>query len=103
MGAGISMTLRGLVSAVIPDTCAICSTPLARGEKLVCFECGMEMPLTRIASAGFTPIHERIVGHVAVDRAASFFYYHRGAPFTRLVHKAKYYRQPWIFKSIIIL
>lgn len=92
--------LESVYSMVLPKVCSQCGAPLTEGERMLCVECRLSMPLAGIASGAPTEIHERIIGHYPVERAAAYFRYHRGAPVTKLIHKAKYGGEPWIIREL---
>lgn len=92
--------IEGVYSVILPKVCSQCGTPLTSGERLLCVECRLGLPLAGIASGAPTEIHERIVSHYPVERAAAYFRYHRGSPVTALIHKAKYGGAPWIIREL---
>ena len=94
--------IESVYSVILPKVCSQCGRSLTSGERLLCVECRLGMPLTGIASGAPTEIHERIVSHYPVERAAAYFRYHRGTPVTTLIHKAKYGDAPWIIRELAL-
>lgn len=83
-----------LLGMIYPECCDVCGTRLVRGEKVICTGCDLGMPRCNIHDDPFNTIHQRLAGHTAIERAASYFYYYRGTPYTRLIHVAKYEGRP---------
>lgn len=99
MGWGARL-IESVSSMILPKVCSQCGAPLTSGERMLCVECRLGFPLVGIASGPPTEIHERIVSHYPVERAAAYFRYHRGSPATKLIHKAKYGGAPWIISEL---
>ena len=96
MGGGMMRWFRNLVDVVFPRCCEVCCETLIDGEQVICLKCLMELPHTGIHTDDFNTIHERLASRVPISRAGAFFYYYRGNPYTRLIHKAKYNGLPLI-------
>lgn len=95
---GLSHSIRkwasDLLSMIYPECCEVCGTRLVGDEKVICTGCYLEMPRCNIHDNFFNTLHQRLAGHVVIERAAGYFYYYRGNPYTRLIHVAKYNGRP---------
>lgn len=90
-----------LLSVICPDVCTVCSTPLVRGEKVMCLKCLAEMPLTGCHSEKFSVLHERTLSTAApVDKAAAMMWYYRESPYATLIHDAKYRARPKVAEHL---
>lgn len=89
-----------LWSLIYPRVCEVCGTSLAHSEELMCLQCRADMPLCDFHRQPFNHIHQRLAGHVPIERAAGYFYYYRGSGYTRLIHAAKYGARPRIIRSL---
>ena len=102
MGAAsgvITRWLDSLLSLIYPNTCIVCDTTLTDGERHLCLNCLVELPLTGIHGAGFNDFHKRLAGHTLIERTASMFYYYTGSPYCKIIHEAKYNERPAIAKE----
>lgn len=87
-----------LSSLIYPPLCEVCGRTLTPSEQIMCLECALKLPLTGIASSGFTQIHQRLFGHCPIHRAAACFRYYRGNPYTNIIINAKYHGRPGILR-----
>lgn len=97
---GLARWGRNLVDAIFPRVCEVCGTTLVEGEDIMCLQCLLDLPRTSLHRDDFNAIHERLAGRVPIERAGAFFYYYRGNPYTRLIHKAKYNNLPAIGRKL---
>ncbi len=97
---GLARWGRNLIDTVFPRVCEVCGTTLVEGEDILCLQCLLDLPRTSLHSDDFNAIHERLAGRVPIERAGAFFYYYRGNPYTRLIHKAKYNNLPAIGRKL---
>lgn len=86
--------VRGLISVVWPERCAVCGRRLTRDEQLLCLACEIDIPRTNIHLDDFSEIHKRLGHKVRIERAASYFYYVPGGGYAALIHEAKYHNRP---------
>ena len=92
--------LRDIGGSLYPRLCTVCGRPLVRGEEIMCLGCSVDMPRTRLHTQQFGIIHQRLAGHAPIERAASYFYYHRDGKYARLIHDAKYNGRPYIARGL---
>lgn len=97
---GLARWGRNLIDAIFPRVCEVCGTTLIEGEDILCLQCLLDLPRTSLHCDDFNAIHERLAGRVPIERAGAFFYYYRGNPYTRLIHKAKYNNLPAIGRKL---
>lgn len=97
---GLARWGRDLIDAIFPRICEVCGATLVEGEDIMCLQCLIDLPRTSLHSDNFNAIHERLAGRAPIERAGAFFYYYRGNPYTRLIHKAKYNNLPAIGRKL---
>ncbi len=88
------------LSIVYPHVCEVCGTSLARGEDVMCLNCMMQLPRTRLHNDEFNTIHERLAGSTPIDKAAGYFYYYKNSPYASLIHTAKYRNRPIVAEKV---
>lgn len=89
-----------LLSMFFPSLCEVCGKPLVKGENVICIGCSLEMPRCNIHKDEFNTLHQRLAGHVAIERAAGYFYYYRGDQFTQPIIAAKYKHRPNVVRVL---
>lgn len=97
---GLARWGRNLIDTIFPRVCEVCGTTLVEGEDTLCLKCLLDMPRTRLHNDNFNAIHERLAGRTPIERAGSLFYYYRGNPYAKLIHKAKYNNLPAIGRKL---
>lgn len=92
---------EGLFNLFFPNVCTVCRKTLVRGERILCLDCRMSLPLTNFHRSQPNQIHERLfaIGH-PIERATSMFYYYRGNRFVNLIHDTKYRGRPIVGKTL---
>lgn len=73
-----------------PDLCVVCAENLSRNEHCVCYNCLQALPKTNFHLIPDNLIEKRFWGKVPVLRCTSFFYFHKGSPFQKILHSLKY-------------
>lgn len=91
---------QDLADALVPAVCEVCGTKLIEGEDIMCLECSYKLPRCRIHTDDFNTIHQRMLRHVPIERAAAYFYYVRQSPYTSLILSAKYRGRPRIIRRL---
>ena len=86
----IGSWLRGFWGLIYPNLCAVCETPLVRGEEVVCTRCNYKLPRTRTWSEPDNDVAKIFWGRVYLAHACSFFYFRKGSRYQKLLHKLKY-------------
>lgn len=79
-----------LVHLLFPRTCAVCGATLQDGEEGICLRCHMSMPRTNYHKQKDNPVERLFWGKVPLERATSYFFYHKGSDFRHLLHLLKY-------------
>lgn len=86
---------KSFVDIIFPNVCTVCHRTLVSGEKFLCLECLMDMPLTNFHKSASNSLTERLFCRtVPIEKAASMFYYRRNNPYTTLIHDTKYRGRP---------
>ncbi len=73
-----------------PNLCLICAKSLVRNEHQICLSCLHEIPRTGYHLVADNPLEKRFWGKVPVFRGTSYYYFHKGSPFQKLLHELKY-------------
>lgn len=75
---------------IYPHQCAVCGGLLLDGEEGICIKCNMDMPRTNYHRWKDNPVERMFWGKFPFERATSYFFYHKGGDFPRIVHLLKY-------------
>ncbi|MDR2126430.1 MAG: ComF family protein [Prevotellaceae bacterium] len=75
---------------IYPELCEICNKSLVRGEKLICSNCRIDIPLTRNWHERENSVEQIFWGRAPVVAATSYFFFARGSKYRILLHKLKY-------------
>lgn len=78
------------VQLFFPRQCAVCGAPLQEGEEGICIKCNMDMPRTNYHTHKDNPVERLFWGKMPLERATSYFFYHKGSDFRRILHQLKY-------------
>lgn len=78
------------VQLFFPRQCAVCGDPLQEGEEGICIKCNMDMPRTNYHTHKDNPVERLFWGKMPLERATSYFFYHKGSDFRRILHQLKY-------------
>lgn len=78
------------VHLFFPRQCVVCCAPLQEGEEGICVKCNMDMPRTNFHTTEDNPVERMFWGKMPLERATSYFYYHKGSDFRRVLHQLKY-------------
>ena len=84
--------ISDLLDFIFPRHCVVCGEILSSGEKDICVNCLVSLPL--IDEQHRSEIEKIFWGIVPVERAASYIYYRKGSPYNRLLHYLKYKERP---------
>jgi len=79
-----------LISLFYPRLCAGCSTPLVRGEEVLCLNCLADLPRTNYHLYHENPIFQIFIGRVNITLATSFCRFDKGGRLQHLLHQLKY-------------
>ena len=82
--------LRSLYSLFFPRCCVVCGAPLVKGEEYVCLRCYMRLPRTDYHGWDGNPVERLFWGKISLERATSWFFYHKGNDFRQILHTLKY-------------
>lgn len=82
--------LLSFFQLLFPHQCAVCGASLQEGEEVVCMRCNMDMPRTNYHCRKDNPVERMFWGKLPLERATSFFFYHKGSDFRRILHLLKY-------------
>lgn len=96
----IRQWVSDLSGLFFPKLCEVCDRPLVHGEEIMCLHCLYGLPLCNIHNDSFNTIHQRLMRHVPIERAAAYFYYHRDSSYTNLILSAKYRDRPRIIETL---
>lgn len=80
--------VHGIKVLFFPEICLVCGRKLSDGERVMCTECRVTMPLT--ARTGADSLNERFDNHFDTVCAVSFFDYIHGSPHSRIILNIKF-------------
>ena len=82
--------LLSFLHLFFPRQCVVCGTPLQEGEEAICLRCNMDLPRTDYHLCADNPVECMFWGKIPLERATSYFFYHKGSDFRRILHQLKY-------------
>ena len=82
--------LFSLIRLFFPRRCAVCGGTLLEGEEGICLKCNMDMPRTNYHLRKENPVERMFWGKMPLERAISYFFYHKGSDFCHILHLLKY-------------
>ena len=81
--------LLSFLHLFFPQQCVVCGTPLQEGEEAICLKCNMDLPRTDYHLCADNPVERMFWGKLPLERATSYFFYHKGSDFRRILHQLK--------------
>ena len=78
------------ISLFYPRLCAGCSTPLIKGEEILCLHCLADLPRTNYHLFIENPVFGIFTGRVNITYATSFCRFDKGGRLQHLLHQLKY-------------
>lgn len=78
------------IHLLFPRQCVVCGGPLQEGEEAICLKCNIDMPRTDYHHQKDNPVERMFWGKIPLERATSYFFYHKGSDFRRVLHQLKY-------------
>lgn len=78
------------INLFFPRQCAVCGASLQEGEEAICLKCNIDMPRTGYHHQKDNPVERMLWGKIPLERATSYFFYHKGSDFRRVLHQLKY-------------
>lgn len=91
--------VRSVLDFAFPQVCEVCGCSLGYGETVMCARCRREMPRI-LLSGDNTPMHRRLICSTPLCRAAAYFRYYSGDPYTALVLNSKYGSRPELMRRL---
>ena len=79
-----------LISLFYPRLCAGCSTPLVKGEEVLCLKCMADLPKTNYHLYVENPVYQIFIGRANISLATSFCRFDKGGRLQHLLHQLKY-------------
>ncbi|MCQ2298234.1 MAG: double zinc ribbon domain-containing protein [Bacteroidales bacterium] len=83
--------LRDILRILFPPTCYHCGKELVSGERYLCMDCQLNLPITHNAHILGNETELRVGGRIPVEAGASLLYYQKGMVSRELLHHIKYY------------
>lgn len=83
-------------NVLLPRVCFGCTTPLSRGEDVLCTVCRHELPLTHYNFSEENAVDTIFYGRVPIQKAASFVFFTKRGIVQNLLHGLKYKNQEHI-------
>lgn len=82
--------LREVLNFFFPFQCEVCGRLLGEQEKIICLYCFLELPRTNFHNSSENAVSQLFWGRVNITHSASWFYFTKGSPYQKLMHKLKY-------------
>lgn len=82
--------LQDFFHLFFPTLCEACSSALYSGEELVCLRCRAALPKTGFVNHPENLVARLFWGRVPLQRAASVYFFNKGARVQHLLHALKY-------------
>lgn len=79
-----------LISLFYPRLCAGCSTPLVKGEAILCLNCLSDLPRTNYHMYQENPVFQIFIGRVNITLATSYCRFDKGGRLQHILHELKY-------------
>jgi len=79
-----------LIALFYPRLCAGCSTPLLKGEEVLCLSCMADLPRTNYHLYQENPVFQIFIGRVNITLATSYCRFDKGGRLQHLLHELKY-------------
>ena len=92
--------LDDLLHMIFPRVCAACERALFKYEHSICLHCRHHLPRTGFHLKYDNPVIRMFWGRVAVQAAASYFYYKKGSHVQKIIHRLKYKGEQEIGREI---
>lgn len=82
--------LSDFVNLFYPDICLACGDKLLKNESVICTKCIYNLPKTNFHLEKINPVSQLFWGRVNIENATSYYFYHKGSKFQKLIHRLKY-------------
>lgn len=82
--------LKEVLNFFFPFQCEVCGRLLGEQEKIICLYCFLELPRTNFHNSPENVVSQLFWGRVNISHSASWFYFTKGSPYQKLIHKLKY-------------
>ncbi|WP_167604710.1 ComF family protein [Maribellus sediminis] len=86
----LHQNITDILELVFPTLCITCGERLITQEKLVCFNCWNDLPVTHFHLEPENKVAQLFWGRVTIENAASYFSYRKGSKYQQLIHFTKY-------------
>jgi len=82
---------KDFFNLIYPDLCVVCNNHLVSQEKLICTSCLYNLPKTNFHIDCENPVSELFWGRTKIEYATSFYFFHKGSNYQKMMHKFKYH------------
>ncbi len=82
--------IESFLNFFYPVQCDVCGRLLNAGEEILCSGCFLDLPRTNFHLDPANPVAALFWGRVYVTHAASYYFFNKGSPYQKLIHKLKY-------------
>jgi len=83
--------LKDFLNLIYPNLCVVCNNHLVSQEKLICTSCLYNLPKTNFHHDIENPVSQLFWGRTKIEYATSFYFYHKGSKYQKMMHKFKYH------------
>ncbi len=75
---------------IFPRVCVVCGQKIIQTEEYICLKCLLHLPRTNHHLQPENVMEHLFMGRVPIVRAASFFEFHKGSNYQKILHQLKY-------------
>ena len=92
--------MKNVLNFLFPRYCWICGKRLQIGEKHLCVQCLLNLPLTHYHSQLSNPMEQLFWGLIPIECANAFFFYEKEGRVSQILYHIKYYNHPEVGEYI---
>lgn len=86
----LKTSVQRLNNLFFPRLCEVCESALVEGEDVLCTACNIDLPRTGFHLQADNRMERLFWGQCELERSTAWFFYHKGSPFLRPIHRFKY-------------
>ncbi len=86
----LARNMNDFLGLFFPEICITCGDRLVSQERLVCFRCWHDLPVTNYQLTTENKVAQIFWGRAMIENATSYFTYRKGSNYQKLIHGIKY-------------
>jgi len=91
---------NAFLGLLYPEFCVACNGKLYQQEDTICTKCMYNIPRTNFHKIQNNIAEQIFWGRVNIEKAVSFFYFHKESKYQQMIHKLKYKNQKYIGEKL---